>query len=510
MHIRPYVPGEMFVLKTPTDTLTTRYPGVENLRVDSYLDGIAITALENGALAVPAKGTVPLGKSQSVYYHNGHTMELADAKAPETFAAFDQWVADRFAQRSAAVAELLKDSGLSAPIPGLAEMKGKGTFSECAPYGTCWEPSEPDTGEQEEAFAGERAERDSNEQEPHGFAGAVPMSAQDGMQLSAQGAGSMANAARNGVAGRQEVIDMYSSFPCSPFGTHYRMVRNPNTGKEEVTDYGIGGGAPWEWAVCHSGSWIQRNHRYVWVVGHRRHHHAPIHWIKVGRSVAFVPIHPRDVKGQLPVNRLGKIFELGDKKGTKVVPVGFDPARPIEVLKTPPKEFREEHLTPLAKVEAPHLEAHMMRDLHASREVATKTAGIPLSFDHKSQSFMMPKQVTQGNRSVTVFAPVTNRGGDLQARGSGNYGGGSGGRSSSGIGGGGSRSGGGGGGSRSGGGGGSSSSGGGSRSGGGGSTSASSGSSSASSSSASSSSASSSSASSSAASSSGSSGGGHH
>jgi len=210
--------------------------------------------------------------------------------------------------------------------------------------------------------------------------------------------------------------------------------------------------------------------------------------------VAFVPIHPRDVKGQLPVNRLSKIFELGDKKGTTVRPITYDPTRPLEVLKAPPKEFREEHLTPLAKVEAPHLEAHMMRDLHAGKEVAVKTAGIPLSFDHKSQSFMMPKQVTQGNRSVTVFAPVTNRGGDLQARG-GSYAGGSGGRGSSGIGGGGSRSGG----------GGSSSSGGGggSRGGGGSSISVSSGSSSTSSSSASSSSASSSA-------SSGSSGGGHH
>jgi hypothetical protein len=481
MHIRPFVPGEMFILKTPTDTLTTRYPGVENLRVDSYLDGIAITALEKGVLAGPATGIVRLSKSQSVYYHDGHTIELADAKAPESFAAFDEWVSDRFSQRNAADSELLKASGLAAPIPGLAEMKGKGTFSDCAPYGTCWEPTEPDSSEQGEAFAGERAERASGEQAPHGYAGAVPMSA--------QGATQMANATRTGVAGRSAVIDEYSSFPCSPYGTHYRVVRDPNTGKEQI-EYGIGGGAPWEWAVCHSGSWIQRNHRYVWVVGHRRHHHPPVHWVRVGRSVGFVPIHPRDVKGQLPVNRLNKIFELGDKKGTTVRPITYDPARPLEVLKNPPKEFREEHLASLAKAEAPHLEAHMMKDLHAGKDVMAKTAGIPLSFDHKSQSFMMPRQVMQGNKSVTVMAPITNRGGDLQARGG--YSGGGGGRGSSGIGGGGSRSGGGSG---------SSSSGGGSRGGGGSSISVSSGSSSTSSSS---------SVSSSSSSSSSSSGSGHH
>jgi hypothetical protein len=481
MHIHPYVAGEMFILKTPTDSLTTHYPGVENLRVDSYLDGIAITALENGVLAVPATGKVKLTKSQSVYYHDGHTIELADAKDPESFAEFDQWVTDRFTQRNAAVSELLKDSGLTAPIPGLAEMKGKGTFSDCAPYGICWEPADVDSGEQGVAFTGERAERESSEQAPHGFAGAIPMSALSGPQV--------ANATRTGIAGRPEVIDEYSSFPCSPYGTQYRVLRDPNTGKAQI-EYGIGGGVPWNWAVCHSGSWIHRNRHYVWVVGHRRHHHPPVHWVKVGRSVAFVPIHPRDVKGQLPVNRLNKIFELGDKKGTIVRPITYDPARPLEVLKNPPKEFREEHLAPLAKAEAPHLEAHMMKDLHAGKDVMAKTAGIPLSFDHKSQSFMMPRQVMQGNKSVTVMAPITNRGGDLQARGG--YSGGGGGRGSSGIGGGGSRSGGGSG---------SSSSGGGSRGGGGSSISVSSGSSSTSSSS---------SVSSSSSSSSSSSGSGHH
>ena len=34
----------------------------------------------------------------------------------------------------------MKASGLTSPIPGLAELKGQGTFFDCAPYGTCWEP----------------------------------------------------------------------------------------------------------------------------------------------------------------------------------------------------------------------------------------------------------------------------------------------------------------------------------------------------------------------------------
>jgi hypothetical protein len=32
----------------------------------------------------------------------------------------------------------MKASGLTSPIPGLADMDGQGTFFKCPPYGTCW------------------------------------------------------------------------------------------------------------------------------------------------------------------------------------------------------------------------------------------------------------------------------------------------------------------------------------------------------------------------------------
>ena len=88
--------------------------------------------------------------------------------------------------------------------------------------------------------------------------------------------------------------------------------------------------------------------------------------------------------------------------------------------------------------------------------------GVPLGFNSKLQSFTMSKEVMHGSKTVTVSAPITNRGGTLQARG-GSFTGGHGGFSSQG----GSRSGGGssGGGSH---GGGGSSSGGSSAGGGGG------------------------------------------
>jgi hypothetical protein len=71
------------------------------------------------------------------------------------------------------------------------------------------------------------------------------------------------------------------------------------------------------------------------------------------------------------------------------------------------------------------MEAHSMKE-HAgtSNGGVQKTAGVPLTFDHKTECFMMARQVMQGNKSVSVMTPISNRGGTLQARGS-SYGGGS-------------------------------------------------------------------------------------
>src|SRR5579862_7341656 len=35
----------------------------------------------------------------------------------------------------------MKDAGLTSPVPGLAELASEGTFFACAPYGTCWQPT---------------------------------------------------------------------------------------------------------------------------------------------------------------------------------------------------------------------------------------------------------------------------------------------------------------------------------------------------------------------------------
>ena len=49
LHLDSLMPGETFVLHTPTDELLTRYPQKAEMRVSSYLDGITVTPLTPGS-----------------------------------------------------------------------------------------------------------------------------------------------------------------------------------------------------------------------------------------------------------------------------------------------------------------------------------------------------------------------------------------------------------------------------------------------------------------------------
>jgi len=306
------------------------------------------------------------------------------------------------------MAEVMKSSGLPVPIPGMAEMKGKGTFFECAPYGTCWEPN-----------GAENARRaDSHE------AAAMP--------ATRQAVAATANPSLDESSGQTLPVDsLMASFPCVPASIRYRIEKDPKTGKVRLVDLGFGiRPAEYEWAVCHAGTWIHHRRHYVWVAGHKRHHLEPIRWVKGGKTLGFVPLHPFDVKDQPPLNRKEKVFApIIGKRGSEIAiaEVHFEADRPITFLKEPPREFRDVPLCPLAQAESPHMETHHF-EMGLGGKLQIAKSGTPLSFDHRQQSFMMPTQVVHGGHSVTVTAPVSNRGGNLQSRG-GSFAGSSGGGS---------------------------------------------------------------------------------
>jgi hypothetical protein len=398
-----------------------------NGRISSYLDGSAVTMLHGGVLQAPGGGREEVTGAQTVFLHEGRHIDSAGLGDPDAFADWDKWVADRIAQRNADMAEMMKASGLTVPIPGLADMKGQGRFFECAPYGICWEPNgaqqdeekvsrhRPSSGQGPGQEYGQERGQASTRQGAHFVQASLSQPARFGSQALQAGALYPLSADE----------DLY--FPCFPESLRYRLLRDPVTGASGVVSTGLGlYPRRWGWAVCHAGSWVHHRRHYRWVVGWKRHHIAPVRWVKSDHKVAFVPLHPFDVKGRPAINRKEEVFEVNNKNGLTVHRVKFEGS--VEELKSPPREFRNTYLPPLARTEAPHMEAHTIRNgFRGGNYTAVKIAGVPLGFDAKTHSFTMAKEVMYGSRSSTVSVPMTNRNGTLQARGdsfTGGHGGG--------------------------------------------------------------------------------------
>lgn len=367
MHLDSLMAGETFLVHTPTNEVLTRYPQKADMRVSSFLDGVAVTPLTPGKLDISGGVQANVTPDKTFLFEQGQKMTAATAEQTPDYKAFDAWVADRYATRTADTAAVMEEAGLQHPIPGLAQMKGKGTFYDCQPYGKCWEP----TPKQSMVSSG----------------GAAP------------------------VGGAGDWLGMDEFFPCMPWamGYDYLAFMTYQPALPMPADFAMYGGLgmmdPFAWTVCHAGYWVpQGNGGYAWVVGHRIHHHPPVRWVRNGRTVAAVPIHPRDVKGQPPVNRDHGFAAQKGKEGLRVTPVKLDGSRPIEVMKEAPREFRHEEEAKLAKASAPHMEAHSLKEMGTAR-AGVPHPGVPLTFN-RQQGFMTTHQVVQGGRTVAVNTPV--------------------------------------------------------------------------------------------------------
>jgi hypothetical protein len=399
LNVRTASSGEWFILRTPTDRLSVAYPHKSILRVNSYLDAMALTPQEGSDLHL-GTATQPTAKGQTVTYRKGRVIAPETPATPDEFVAWDDWTAKRIAARDNAMSATMKDAGLSTPVPGLAEMKDQGAFFACAPYGTCWEPNNG-WGDVEAAPA-----------EFH-----VQHTSDPSQKQSVSSTQAYQSASPNALL-RTEDDEV---FPCSPDRVRRLIARDPVTGRETVlsTEFDPNA-APYDWAICHTGSWIHREHRYVWVAGTRRHHHCPVHWVKYGGSKGYVPIHPHDVAGKPPLNLKHGVFATSGRKGESVEHVAFSPNTPMKLLATAPGEFLKPYFPPLQHAETPHLEGHFMKSGSLSGKPGmAEHAGTAITFDHRSQSIVLARQVTQGGRNTTVTERFGGHSGDYQGRGGG-------------------------------------------------------------------------------------------
>lgn len=388
VNIRTEFSGELFTMRTPTDDFSVQYPYRTVLRVNSYLDAMALTTQEFANLHLGAMAK-PTSKGQTITYSRGHIIAPETSPTPSEFAEWDDWVAKRIAARNSDMTATMKEAGLSSPIPGLTELKDQGTFFTCAPYGTCWQPTNG-WGKSETTPAHVEAQQ-SSDPSPAQSTTSSPHT------ISVQALQS---------AGPSAILrtEYEEPFPCSPNRIRRVIARDPLTGKDTVLRTEIDpNSAPYDWAVCHAGFWIHREHRYVWVAGTRRHHHCPVRWVKYGGSKGFVPLHPHDVAGKTPLNLKHGVFQTTGRKGESVEHVAFNPDKSVKLLDTAPKEFLKPYYPPLQHAETPHLEAHLVKDgFIGGKEGAARSAGTVITFDHRSQSLVLARPVMQGGKNTTV------------------------------------------------------------------------------------------------------------
>jgi len=396
------IAGESFVLRTPTDELSVRGHQVVFARVNSYLDATTITPLHAGGLLLPELSQANLAVGKTVAVKSGEILESTPAVDATSYADWDKWVSERVSQRKEAMEAVMKAGNLTQPIPGIAEMYKRGEFFDCPPYGRCWEPT---------AFAG------------GGGGGAGQIQEAPG-SVSVQ---QLAQGGRNGQGPSPQVGTAIADefFPCAPAAVRYMISRDPTTGRRRVVSTGVEAGMePYAWSVCHAGSWIRHHKHYVWVAGCKRHHLEPVRWVKSGHKVGYVPLHPYDVKGRPAINRTKDVFAVNKGAQPGLERFRFENPNAIEELKSPPKEFSKVLLPPLARVDTPMVSARTLKAGTGAKGEPVRAGAVPLSFDHKSQSFMMAREVMHGERSSTVMAPVSNPSGNLQAHASSYSGGG--------------------------------------------------------------------------------------
>ncbi|MGD0442444.1 MAG: FecR domain-containing protein [Edaphobacter sp.] len=396
LNVKTEFAGEWFLVRSPIGRIVIRYPDVNFVRINSYLDAMAITPLEDSTIRFGMSQRKIVRGQTTIYKRDGQTVP-GGAESQSEFTEWDKWTEERVIARRQAMAAAMKDAGLTSPIPGLAEMKDQGVFFSCAPYGTCWQPA---NGWEQEAAAGRMDAQDSpvsspQQPDPH----TVSVKELQSAGPNAVSASALQTASPNAIL-RTEYQD---EFPCSPNQIRRLIARDLLTGRETILSTSLSPNqTPYYWAVCHAGSWIQREHRYVWVVGTKRHHHCPVRWVTYGGKKAFVPIHPHDVAGKAPLNLKHGVFETG-KKGESATRVAFNSTTPVKVLDSAPKEFLQPYYPPLQRAETPRLEAHLVKDgFGSTKEGAAKAAGTPITFDHRSQSIMLARQVTVNGKSSMV------------------------------------------------------------------------------------------------------------
>lgn len=382
--------GETFRLETPSlNSIAVTNPDFAFLRIESFLDGMKVTLQDDTFATHNRLEGVHLVAGQTITYQgpNITAVSAASSSAPDEW---DSWVKARLTRRQATMDAALKASGLSAPVPGLAELYQSGEFFDCAPYGACWQPSTaPSESQQTET------------KEP-----AAPV-AQETPQTNAP-------VPANAPTKKPITITREYYQPC--WTTIVAYTWDPKAKKWVETDYAqpnwTGPPVPirpnwlhpyWDWALCGAGTWMHQGRGYVLVLRKKIHHHRPVRWVNVGGKVGFVPTSPKDEKGKPPHNLKYGLFVPTGKADRPLEMVTVDPKKEVKLLAEVPKSFRD-FTTGMPKAERPDITQQFLDAKSATAAgVVAKDGQLKIAYDYKRQGFVEAKTNSGGHAGKPVL-----------------------------------------------------------------------------------------------------------
>jgi uncharacterized membrane protein YgcG len=261
----------------------------------------------------------------------------------------------------------------------------QGRFFNCEPYGTCWEPTEPEAVE-----ANPQQLRATNRQSP---AAAQANAFQTQTVHWRQFVGGWCDPGRSVVVTRvahspeelRQLLALKDSIEHTSAGFHRYSV------------------------VCNNGYWIRSRRRYVRVVtrgcvGAKCVVHAPRPvWVRAGKKVGFVPPHPNDVKGKPPINLKEGMLIPPSKPGEPIERVALEPSQKVTVLDKAPREVQSEPFNPALRVSAPEIHAYLLQEASPTRSLSLSARAVPqITYDYKSHHFLTPASAGAGGKSKAV------------------------------------------------------------------------------------------------------------
>ena len=387
------MPGEVFGDR-PQDTGAAVAKCVQSLAISAPLNVLNETFLEslcsrhNSDLAAE-DSTIPAAPYTSGVHR----------KSQAVGGEWDSWVDERQNQKKSLLAAALNASGLVAPIPGLAELFQRGTFFDCAPYGTCWEPTETPLSQSptDPQVRSQNPPGPSSSSQNSTF---QPQTVQ--MPLFRQalcGLDSWTTIAR--VAHSQaELEELHRLKALAERNRTLRPLHFPESCFEHTY-------------IPHNGHYARVLTRNRPPVCHERKcKHPPFPHgtvVRIGGRIGIVPRHPADVKGKPPINLKNGILLPPTRPGEPFQRVTLDPSMKLKVLDSLPSSYLRESGARAPAVAAPEIHAHLVTKVllgeSAPDRWSARSSKAEIVYDYRSQRFLLPGNSMHGQSFHSSGAP---------------------------------------------------------------------------------------------------------